>query len=491
MISSLHLYVISTFFFASTGHAASLGAVRQSLFKIQVTSQTPNYRYPWRFRTPEASSGSGFYIGDGRILTNAHVVAHGRFIKVLRDGDSQDLPAQATFIAHDADLAILEVDDPKALKDVQPLRFGGIPKLRTPVSTLGYPSGGEQLSITDGIVSRIEYRTYAHSGSHQHLLVQVDAAINPGNSGGPVVQGNQVVGVAFQTHTTAENTGYIIPTLVIQRFLRDIEDGHYDQHPIDGLTLQSNALSNPSAMMFFGLPPGSGGVRISNVAPWSFLAPHLRKGDIITRIDNLPIGPDGKIPFHGERVDFRTTLDLRQLGDIVSMQVYRQGKSQSLRVKVEATRPHYRKDYLYDRQPDYYAFGGFVFTTLSRNFLSEWGRNWYSGAPLLLRFAHAYSENLQGFSKQEDLIVVAARLPHPINSNETLPNPGLLTKVGKIRPKNLKELREAIQSSQDEYLVFEIAGQDNPIVLPRALALEKNSEILAQYDISPDHFFAH
>ena len=53
----------------------------------------------------------------------------------------------------------------------------------------------------------------------------------PGNSGGPVMQNAKVVGVAFQGYSgdVAQGVAYMIPTPVIQRFLKDIEDGHYDQ----------------------------------------------------------------------------------------------------------------------------------------------------------------------------------------------------------------------------------------------------------------------
>src|SRR5690606_37853679 len=118
--------------------------------------------------------------------------------------------------------------------------FGELPALRTPVSTVGFPTGGELISITEGIVSRIDFRRYAHSGYSEHLLVQVDSAINPGNSGGPVVQEGKVVGVAFQGLSSAENTGYIIPVPVVERFLRDIDDGVYNGHPHDGLVVAAD-----------------------------------------------------------------------------------------------------------------------------------------------------------------------------------------------------------------------------------------------------------
>ncbi len=59
----------------------------------------------------------------------------------------------------------------------------------------GYPEGGTSLSITKGIVSRIEFVPY--NAPVSGLRIQIDAAINPGNSGGPAVVGDHMIGLAF------------------------------------------------------------------------------------------------------------------------------------------------------------------------------------------------------------------------------------------------------------------------------------------------------
>ena len=80
-----------------------------------------------------------------------------------------------------------------------------LPLLRDKVFVLGFPIGGDELSITEGVVSRIEAQSYSHSHARA-LAVTVDAAINSGNSGGPVVSQDtgEVVGVAFQGYAGSE-----------------------------------------------------------------------------------------------------------------------------------------------------------------------------------------------------------------------------------------------------------------------------------------------
>lgn len=205
-------------------------------------------------------------------MTNAHVVANQRFLTVQKDGDSKPYVARVLHVGHDVDLAIITVDDPGYFKGLPVLEFGTLPKLLSPVETVGYPRGGDQISITKGIVSRIGYRAYAHTSYHRHILVQVDSAINPGNSGGPVIQDRKVIGVAFQGFTNAQSTGYIIPTPVVNRFLQDIKDGTYDDSILDGLNIQGWKLINPDAREYYGLPDNSEGSYISYVNPASFLS---------------------------------------------------------------------------------------------------------------------------------------------------------------------------------------------------------------------------
>ena len=63
---------------------------------------------------------------------------------------------------------------------MMPLKFGGIPELESTVSAYGYPIGGERMSVTTGIVSRIDFQLYTHSSIDQHLAIQISAQINPG-----------------------------------------------------------------------------------------------------------------------------------------------------------------------------------------------------------------------------------------------------------------------------------------------------------------------
>ena len=469
--------------------AASLAGLRSSVFKIRVVANAPNFIEPWKKGAPQQSSGTGFYIGAGRILTNAHVIANASFITVLRDGDSRPLPAYVQFVGHDCDLAIIEVVDRAKLADVEPLELGGVPKLRSPVSTIGFPMGGEQLSITEGVVSRVSHRRYVHSGHARHLLVQVDSAINPGNSGGPVIQGRMVVGVAFQSYTQAQNTGYIIPTPVIDRFLKDVEDGHYDGHPDDGLTTNEWTMTNPSTAAFHGPEAEGAGVVVAHVATWATTAEVLRAGDRLLSIEGQAIGADGKVLFQGERVDFRTLFDLKQMGDTVRFKIERGGVVQQVVVAVRAAKRHHVPENIYAKHAKYFVYGGLVFTTLSRSLLTTWGAQWPKKAPLLLRFLDYYARFEPETASLTDIVVLSKRLPDVVNTYATGDIDGVVTEVDDAQVNSIEALAQALEKGSGKFAVIRFFGDDVPIVLSRAKVAARNAQINAKYGVAPDRWF--
>ena len=125
----------------------------RSVIQIMTFSQQPVWDAPWRFEPVRRSGGSGFVIKGKRIMTNAHVVSWGKEVVVRRYQDPRPYIARVKFIAHDCDLALLEVEDESFFNGLEPLRFGDLPKVRSTVITYGYPAGGEQISYTRGVVS--------------------------------------------------------------------------------------------------------------------------------------------------------------------------------------------------------------------------------------------------------------------------------------------------------------------------------------------------
>jgi S1-C subfamily serine protease len=272
-------------------------SIERSVLRIVNHSQRGDWYSPWISQAPSYSGGSGFVIEGGLVMTNAHVVSDARMILLYLHGDSTPHEARVTAIGHDCDLALVEPVDPGLLDGLPAMVFGGLPELGSSVETYGYPVGGQRISSTRGVVSRIEKATYAHSGADSHLTVQTDAAINPGNSGGPVIQDGRVAGVAFQTLNEMENVGYFIPSEVIEHFLKDVADGTYHGYPDLGAEVVN--LENPAARRASKMRPEQSGVRVEFVYPGSSADGFVNEGDVLLSVDGHPIANDGTIAIDG------------------------------------------------------------------------------------------------------------------------------------------------------------------------------------------------
>src|SRR6201987_5161612 len=324
------------------------GPIQRSLVRITATAVDPDYKAPWNAGALPRGVGAGFVISGNRIMTNAHVVANSRYITVERDGDPNKYPATVQFIANDCDLATITVGAPDFFKNMVPLKFGGIPALESTVSAYGYPIGGERMSVTTGIVSRIDFQLYTHSAIDQHLAIQISAQINPGNSGGPVMQNAKVVGVAFQGYSgdVAQGVAYMIPTPVIQRFLKDISSGHYNRYVDLGFIYSK--LLNPAQRRYLGLPDNDRGVLVGTVVEAGPSAKMIRTGDVLLAIDDHPIASDANVELEGTRVEMPEVVERKFKGDTVKFDLLRDKKPMTVNITLGTVWPYFVQGHIYD-----------------------------------------------------------------------------------------------------------------------------------------------
>jgi len=349
-----------------------------AVIRVFATTQDPDFDAPWQSRTPSSSTGSGVVIGPGEILTGAHVVANATFLQVQKPTLPDKAIARVKAVSHDCDLALLEVvEPPDFLADVPPAELGQLPHLRDEVAVVGYPVGGEEISITEGVVSRIEVQRYSHSQRHL-LAVTVDAAINAGNSGGPVFGNGKVVGIAFQKLTGVDNIGEMVPPPIIKAFLEGIAAGKRPEVPALGIVTQN--LENPLLRSKLGVPAGASGVAVVEVSHGGSCDGVLAPRDVVTAIDGLPIANNGTVPFVGRhRTRFDVVLGGRYVGDALALEILRDGERRTVTATLGPWQPLVPRA-RYDLAPVYFVYGGLVFQTLTRDFLTTWDK-WWNKAP--------------------------------------------------------------------------------------------------------------
>ncbi|XP_076903638.1 protease Do-like 10, mitochondrial [Bidens hawaiensis] len=448
-----------------------------SVVKIFTVASSPNYFLPWQNKSQRESMGSGFVISGKRIVTNAHVVADHTFVLVRKHGSPTKYKAEVKAVGHECDLAILTIESDEFWEGMKFLELGDIPFMQEAVAVVGYPQGGDNISVTKGVVSRVEPTQYVH-GATQLLAIQIDAAINPGNSGGPAIMGDKVAGVAFQNLSGAENIGYIIPVPVIKHFVDGVEaSGNYSGFCSLGLSCQPT--ENVQLREYFRMRPELTGVLVSRINPLSNAYDVLKKDDIVLAFDGVPIANDGTVPFRNrERITFDHLVSMKKPNETAIVKILRDGEELELTVTLRPLKPLVPIQQ-FDKAPSYYVFAGLVFVPLSQPYLHEYGEDWYNTSPRRL-CERALRELPQ--KPGQELVILSQVLMDDINVGYERLSELQVKKVNGIEIDNLKHMCQLVEDCKEDNLRFDL-DDDRVIVLNYNKARTATSHILKRHRI--------
>ncbi len=446
----------------------------QSVVRIFVTSQEPDFDNPWQSETPSNSTGSGVVISRTKILTGAHVVANATFIQVQKVSDPDKAVAEVIGVFHDADLALLEVKDTAFLKDIKPAKVGGLPRLQDRVSVVGYPVGGREISITEGVVSRVEIQRYRHS-RRSLLAVTVDAAINSGNSGGPVFKDDKVIGIAFQTLKDAENIGELVPAPIIEMFLRGVK--RFPRMELPGLGIRVQNLENPYLRKSLGMVKADSGLLINEVDFGGSAWRRLKAGDVLLEIEGTPIANNGTIQYVNRfRTSYTAMLGDHYIGDTVKFKVLRNGKYRNIKVELKPLNelvPRWQND----QKPAYFVLGGLVFQRLTLDYIATWS-SWWDKAPA--EFLHLFYSGIRT-EKQQEIIILTQILADEINTGYKGFYDEVIASINGVQPQSLAHF---VRIARQRKRTIEIKTSGGGVVVFEKRHLAKaNQRIMERYHI--------
>jgi S1-C subfamily serine protease len=456
--------------------------IADSVVKLNVTARAPDFFRPWTKAAPSKASGSGVVIAGPRILTNAHVVMHASEVLIqLRQGGDTHV-AEVKAIAPGIDLAVVELKDPSVLEGIEPVELAeDLPQIKSQVSVYGYPQGGEDLSVTDGIVSRIEFASYNFGTAG--VRVQVDAALNPGNSGGPAIQDGKIIGLVFSKIQEADNIGYLIPPEEIEAFLDDAGDGRYEGRPMMFDAYQT--AENDALRKYLKMPREKTGVVVAE--PYCREEDRdeypLKKWDVITHVGPHEIDNQGYVEARpGLRLRFLYYVPKLTEDDKLELTILRDGEEQEVNVPVSPNR-NLLIPPLKERYPDYLIYGPIVFTPATQEYLRALGGQ---GSAMLLALDSPLLKRLNDFPEEpsEQLVLIGTRLfPHPITKGYDNRPLAVIDKVNGIEIENLKHLAGVLQDNDKEFLKIEMADKSEALVFRSNEIKEATEEILVDEGI--------
>ena len=454
--------------------------IRESVVKIYSSLRAPDLVKPWQKQTSQEATGTGIVIEGKRILTNSHVVNYASQVFVEPNQSGEKFAASVEFAAPGIDLAVLKLEDETFFDKRKPLpRAEKLPEIKESVVVYGYPTGGSSLSITKGIVSRIEFVGY---GIHtQGLRIQIDAAVNPGNSGGPALVDDKMIGLTFSGIRGADNIGYIIPTEEVDLFLKNIADGKYDYKP--ALSDQLQTLENEALRQKLGFQKKTVGVVVHEPASSADDYP-LKKWDVITRIGDHEIDNVFMSKIRDSlRVDFHYYVQALAKDGKVPLTIVREGKEMAVEVPVTVKADELFQPLL-GRYPSYFIYGPMAFAPASAEFAAAIDRGSMAflgaiGSPLVTRRGAKKS-----FPDEELVIVSSPMFPHRIGKGYGNPMAKVIKEINGVKIKNLKHLVETLRDAKDKYIIISFDDRNSEtFVFDRKEILKATDEILSDNSV--------
>ena len=452
-------------------------SVKKALVKIYTAHQMFNYASPWQNGLDYNSTATGFIIDGNRIITNAHAVLNEKFLQVRKEGDSRKYKAVVKFVSEEYDLAMIDVEDKSFFSGTASLKLGKLPQIQDNLTVYGYPLGGDKLSTTRGIVSRMEHNNYTLT-NQKFLIGQTDAAINSGNSGGPVLNKNKVVGVAFAGLTQADNIGYFIPVNILENFLDDVKDGNYDGPP--KLGIQWAKLESTSQRQMLGLKNDSKGIIIKKVFVNSPFYNILQRNDVLLKLDGKDIESDGTIEFRkNEKTDFNFINQEKKYGQNLSYEIIRDKKIQKGQVTLKKSDIKYSvvKNTKLQEAPSYYVYGGLIFEPLTTNYITALSQV----SPTNTLPAIYDREEL--FKDYNGLVILVRVLPFDVNLGYSDLENKIITKVNGQKYTDFNDFVQKVRNTESEFIIFE-DEESNEIVLDVAKVKAQKSDLMENYNIS-------
>ena len=294
--------------------------------------------------------------------------------------------------------------------------------------------------------------------------------------------GGKVVGVAFQGQFFSQNIGYMIPPSVMHHFLEDTADGKYDGYP--ELGLYTEKLENDTLRAYLGVPKDETGVVILKAMPYASAVGHVKRNDVLVKIDGHKIENDGTIQVGDEFLDHSFIVEGKQVGHSVTLTVRRDGKLLDVPIKLKAWGARMSPAYIYDTRPEYLVRGGYVFVPLTTNYL----RSARGNEELTFVMQQYYRTVAKEGKTREQLVILSRVLPHASTRYQSYRDVVVHKVNGKI-PNDFAEFVKLLGEGEKDRIVIEFEGVNvAPLVLSRTKLDRVHPEICKRYGILEDRY---
>ncbi|MEJ2041488.1 MAG: PDZ domain-containing protein, partial [Desulfosarcinaceae bacterium] len=262
---------------------------------------------------------------------------------------------------------------------------------------------------------------------------------------------------------------------VIERFLQDVSDGHYDLY-VD-LGIQFFPLINPAHRRALGLEPGDYGVMVGEVLRAGAAYGKVQVEDVLLSIDGKPIFSDGRVAMDNDRLMLNEVVERKFKGDKVRLTLLRKGKPMEVSLALKTPWPYLMQARQYDVRPRYLIHGGLVFQPLSSSFYEV-----LKDKNITLRYYYNQFLENELYLEHPEVIVISRILPDPVNAYLRRFENTIVDQVNDVKVRTLDDLAKALKTSEP-FHVIRVVGDPQPIVLETRAVAEADKRILARYGV--------
>lgn len=434
------------------------------VIRVNVTNQPYDFIRPWSKKAPYSRRALGAVLSNKRVLVTADLVANANYVEFEKAETGEKVAAVVDAVDYEADLAILKASDDKFLDSIKPMEVGHA-NVGDRVFAWQLESTGTLLS-TPGSLTTVEVARYPIDDTAL-LIYRLTSSLQYRESSFtfPLVKDNKLIGLLMRYDSRSQNVD-AIPAPVIEHFLAAAQLKTYHGPPRAGVLFAP--MRDPQLRHYAGLKDDeTGGVYITEVqkhGPGGNAG--LLVGDVILAIGDSVIDQDGNYtdPLYGKISLIHLVSTKHFDGDVVKFKISRNGEIKNIDVKL-TNRPaadYVVEPYTIDRAPKYYVLGGLVLQELSRQYLKEWGNEWFKKAPL--RFV--YMDRFQSELFQDDrkkIVILSQVLPSPATLGYEDLSALVVSKINGIPLKSLADVETALKNPIDGF--HKIEFEENPSVI--------------------------
>ena len=441
-------------------------AMKDSIVYLETSAYGYSVSQPWKHDALKQDWACGCAVGPYEVVTPASRVADLAYAKAFRYAQNAFITARIRVVDYGSDLCLIQLDPNELDEPLVPLHFEPRYDRGAQVS-FHWLTSDSHMANGRGYVDRARaVRVVTSHAPHlRYIIANTSRRLGRGEV---YCTGSTPIGIGCWS--SDDNETDVIPAETIRRFLADVADGGA-YRGFGEVGFGASELRDPTMRAMLEMPASvDGGIYVADPFTLGTGCEVLKKGDVVLSIDDQTLNARGQYtdPTYG-LLSWQHLITSKTAGQTVAFELWRDGQRQRLDVPVKSFRA---ADMLvpfneYDRQPQYVILAGFVFQTLTRDYLLEFGDKPSGQAPSHLY--HYYRDlAVKPTDRRRDIVVLSYVLPTPVNMGYTDLGQLVVEEFNGMPIASIADIEEALKRNpQSEYHRVEFELYNPTVVIPR------------------------